>query len=204
MTITEARKRFVDFTEPFITNQLAAIVQREDVQGLVTLEDLVNKNEQVKNSGDEVAYGSITSGATIYKLSKTTDKVGKSIFDWLQANPKSMVNSMKLGLEKVQQGKYALIVESTYAEYITGQNCNLTILNDNRSLYSREFAIALQKESPYLEPFNKAIRELKQDGSIDRLRKIYWENKCDAKMKSETLNEFSSSPVDGFKLNFNV
>lgn len=205
LTITEARKEWVEFTTPFMTLQLAALIRREDAANISTLADLVKKNEKIDSIEEKLSYGSITSGATIYQLSKSTDPVGQSIFNWLQAHPKSMVNSMSLGLEHVNKGKYALIVESTFAEFMAGQNCNLTILKDDRGLYQREYAIALPKGSQWLEPFNKAIKELQTEGTIDQLKKIHWENNCAAKKtktsSTETLNEFDTTPnVDGFNV----
>src|SRR5699024_5589726 len=86
--------------------------------------------------------------------------------------------SAKEGFDRVNAGRYAFIVESTFAEYLTGLYCNLTMLYDHRSLYPRQFAIALHKGSPYLSQFNKAIRKLKADGTIRRLQAQYWTNRC--------------------------
>ena len=85
--------------------------------------------------------------------------------------------SLKDGLEKVNSTAYAFIVEKTYAEYITGINCDLTFIDDNNNYFPRQFAIALNKNSNHTERFNTAIKQLKANGYIDRLRNRYWK-KC--------------------------
>jgi len=40
-------------------------------------------------------------------------------------NPKVFVNSTKHGLDKVLEGNYAFLLESTMNEYVTQRNCEL-------------------------------------------------------------------------------
>ncbi len=58
------------------------------------------------------------------------------------------------------------------------QNCDLTVIDAENEYYPREYAIALQKLSPHLESFNKAIRELKQTGKLEELKRKYWNKMC--------------------------
>ncbi|KAH7636526.1 glutamate receptor kainate-like protein [Dermatophagoides farinae] len=196
LTVTDARKRYVDFTDAFLENQLAAIIRRDDAVGLRTLEDLVTLNEI--NHRQELppterqhllTYGTYKTGATYFHLSKHRDPIARKIFEWMFRNPDALVRSAKEGFERVNAGRYAFIVESTFAEYLTGIYCNLTMLYDTRSLYPRRFAIALPKGSPLIQSFNKVIRELKATGTIERLRRQYWINRC------SHLDEFNHSTL---------
>src|SRR5699024_2646867 len=117
-------------------------------------------------------------GATYARLSETTDNIGQAIFTSIQANPASKVKSTIDGLEKVKDGNYAMIVESLTAEYISGRNCNLTALSDPRGIYPRDYGLALPKGSQHLTAFNKAIQELKADGTIATLKNVYWIKIC--------------------------
>ncbi|XP_075679111.1 putative glutamate receptor isoform X2 [Dermatophagoides pteronyssinus] len=209
LTVTDVRKRYVDFTDSFLENQLAAIIRRDDAVGLRTLEDLVQLNEINHNRqdlptnerNDLLTYGTYKTGATYFHLSKHRDPIARKIFEWMFRNPDALVRSAKEGFERVNAGRYAFIVESTFAEYLTGIYCNLTMLYDTRSLYPRRFAIALPKGSPYIQSFNKVIRELKATGAIERLRQQYWINRCrhydqnnkDESMTSSTILPPSSS-----------
>ena len=102
------------------------------------------------------------------------------LYEWLESHPEAYVKSRKQGLEKVSLGHYALLVDLPYAEYIAGGHCNLTILYDpSRSLRSQQYAIGIAKGSPYRKIFNQALKHLKSNGSIEKLRRRYWTNKCD-------------------------
>lgn len=63
-------------------------------------------------------------------------------------------------------------------EYAIDQNCDLTVIVDEQNRYPREYAIALQKESPHMESFNRAIRSLNQTGKLEQLKRKYWNTKC--------------------------
>lgn len=178
LTVTESRQRYIDFTEPFMENQLSAIIRKEDAVGLKTLEDLVRQNEAFEAQRTNIAYGTYRTGSTFFYLSRSHDPVARQMYSWMSRHPEALVTSAKEGFDRVNAGRYAFIVESTFAEYLTGLYCNLTILYDTRQLYPRQFAIALPKGSPYLKSFNEAIRELKANGVIDRLKAKYWTNRC--------------------------
>lgn len=185
LTVTESRRRYVDFTDPFLENQLAAIIRRDDAAGLRTLDDLVTLNEITRSTDvglrsrrGVIAYGTYRTGSTFYHLSRSRDPVAVQMYSWMVRHPEALVTSAKEGFDRVNAGRYAFIVESTFAEYLTGIYCNLTMLYDTRSLYPRQFAIALAKGSPYLPMFNKAIHELRADGTIRQLQEQYWSNRC--------------------------
>ncbi|KPM11534.1 excitatory amino acid transporter-like protein 2 [Sarcoptes scabiei] len=184
ITVTEGRAKYVDFTEPFLVNQLAALMRREDAIGLENMEELVEKVVKTNPAADEaITIGSLRSGATYYLLSKSEDPIGKKLYERMQAtNEESLVGSMQEGLDKVNdRGKYAFIVEASFGEHEISLNCNLTLLYDNRSLYPRKFSIALPKGSQYLTAFNEAIMKLKTENKIDELKQKYWINECDQK-----------------------
>lgn len=179
MTITDERKNYVDFTEPIIRNQLSALIRKEDATGLTTMEDLVKKNQLAAKStppGAIVSFGVIKGGSTYQRLSSTADEVGREIFTAL--TPDTLMPSSASAKEKVAAGGFAMIIESTMAEYIVGLNCNFTALSDTRNIHPRNHAIALTKGSPLLASINQAIQELKADGTMDSLKAKYWKNNC--------------------------
>ncbi len=200
LTVTDSRRKFIDFTEPFLENQLSAIVRRDDAGTLRTLEDLVTANELHRSelirgthhqaslpTAGIIAYGTYRTGSTFFHLSRSRDPVAVRMYNWMLRHPGALVSSAKEGFDRVNAGRYAFIVESTFAEYLTGLYCNLTTLYDTRRLYSRQFAIALPKGSPHLGAFNAAIRELKASGAIERLRSLYWTNRCNQQQQQRTL-----------------
>ena len=96
----------------------------------------------------------------------------------MEANPNNYFRSLySEGVQRVKAFPFALITETSFAEYITGYNCDLTYIVDENNIFSHQYAMAVQKNSVYLDKFNTAIRQLKANGKIDRLRNRYWK-KC--------------------------
>ena len=77
-----------------------------------------------------------------------------------------------------QVGRFALLVHYNMAVHIAGKHCHLAVLPDAHSLLPRKLVIALNKGSVYLDRFNGAIRDLKADGTIEKLRTKYWRTNC--------------------------
>lgn len=196
--MTESRRRYVDFTVPFLENQLAAIIRREDAVGLNTLEDLVKVNDIYNRmeSHKSISYGTYRTGSTYYHLAKSRDPIAHRMYSWMLRHPEALVTSAKEGFDRVNAGRYAFVVESTFAEYLSGLYCNLTTLYDTRSLYPRKFAIALPKGSPYLQAFNDAIHELKADGTISRLKSLYWNSECKDKFRPPIVSSSPTVPTE--------
>ena len=166
-----------------MSTQLSAIILKRDAANIKTLEDLVTKNAQAGNQSDKIQYLILENGSTQSLLSITTDTVGKSINEAAKVNGNnSLVKTYREGIIQVKEAVagagLALLAESYVSEYIVGRECNLTMLPDIRGIYPRDYAIVLPKDSIYLDKFNKAIDELKTDGTIDLLKKKYWINRC--------------------------
>lgn len=165
-------------------NQLAALVKKEDATGLTTLEDLVKKNQlaaKAEPKGKEITFAVIAGGSTSQRISGTTDEVGVAIRENLNANAASAVPNSMVGKERAEAGGVAFLVETTQGEYMSGNNCALVALPDTRGIYPQNYAFALPKADTAgrLAAFNKAIDELKADGSITALKSKYWPKKCE-------------------------
>ena len=163
---------------------MAALVRKDHATRMTTLSDLVDHNLEIEKSSDinrkreKINYCTIHSRATIYNLTASRNPTALYLYNWLEEHPEEYMESRKIGIEKVQQGRYAFLVESSYAEYVAGGKCNLAVLHDNESMYRRHFAIALPKRSQYLSQFSNAIRELTATGQIQQIRQRYWKSKC--------------------------
>jgi glutamate receptor, ionotropic, invertebrate len=54
-------------------------------------------------------------------------KVYQDMFSWMSKNHHlSFVQSYDEGIDRVAQGNYAFLMESTMIEYVAANNCNLT------------------------------------------------------------------------------
>jgi len=61
------------------------------------------------------------------ELTVQTSKIPtyERMWNFMDHNPEVFVNSTKEGLEKVLQGNYSFLLESTMNEYVTQRNCDL-------------------------------------------------------------------------------
>ena len=170
ITITENRKQFVNFTEPFMESSLAILIRREYAKNITSFKDL---SEQTA-----IRYGILRNGFTRKYFAQSNDTTIKKMNFYMEANPWLYVDRISYGLESVWLSQFGFIVESSIAEYMAGKHCDLTFITDQNNYSTRQYAIAVPKESIYLDQLNMAIIELKENGTIEAMRNRYW-RKCD-------------------------
>ncbi|XP_018025872.1 glutamate receptor U1-like isoform X2 [Hyalella azteca] len=87
------------------------------------------------------------------------------------------IKSSAQGVEEVleAQGSFGFLMEEPTLEYVTERNCELKQLGG--TVGSRDYAIALQQDSPYLDYFNDALYSIRESGQLQALRDIWWREK---------------------------
>ncbi|XP_054160127.1 probable glutamate receptor [Oppia nitens] len=180
ITVTDPRKRFVDFTEPFMENDIAILVNKKNVGNIRSFKDL---------SDSDLAYGTYRSGSTHHLFSQSTDPVLHKVYSQMEKHPDWMASNAKEGVDKVNSTKYAFIVEGSFAEFLTGLYCDLTYIQDKKQYSPRQYAIAMQKDSPYTARFNSAIKKLKQNGRLAQIKARYWKDRCEDESKTTNNND---------------
>jgi ABC-type amino acid transport substrate-binding protein len=170
LTKTPTRERYVDFTDSYMNLDLSALIRKDNKKNMTSFEDLANQQN--------ITYGAIRESATYRFMSTSNDPIIRRIHGFIYRNAYNLVNSRQEGIEKTLNSNYAFIQESVANEYAMDQNCELTVIDDEKEYYPREYAIGLQKLSPHMESFNKAIRQLKETGKLEELKRRYWNTKC--------------------------
>ena len=148
MTVTEDRQEQVDFTDPYTTAvQVIIVTEDSDIAGP---DDLVGKKIGVQQgtTGDIYATG-----------------------DYGDEN----IERYKKGFEAVQalaQNKIdAVVIDNEPAKAFVADAEGLKIVEAEYAV--EEYAICLAKDSEMLEKFNQAIKELKEDGTLDEIISKY-------------------------------
>ena len=78
----------------------------------------------------------------------------------------------------MRKEKFAFILPDTIGEYVAGrQPCDLTTVGP-LPLMKKGFGLALPKDSPHLAAFNRALRLLKKNGFLERLKLQWWASEC--------------------------
>lgn len=185
LTETDQRKEYVQFSEPMITSQLAALIRRDIAKDFTKLEDIVAYNDvQLRDAkpDNQIGFGAVGHGATIYKLNNSEDPNAKKMAAWIVAHPEDKLKSRQAGVQRVIEGRFTMVLERTFADYEAQRNnCSLVALYDQGgAIFERNQSIALPKDSNYAAAISAALVELKKDGTVDKLRAKYWKNECAA------------------------
>ncbi len=88
------------------------------------------------------------------------------------------VKSTKEGIKRVKTSPTMYISQYSILEYVAGKDCELAAILDDSNIDNVQYGIAMQKGSPFLGPFNEAIKELKANEKLVELKKKYWNNLC--------------------------
>lgn len=168
ITVLTNRARFVDFTLPFMEYGLAALIRRD------ILERYGNHIRTFKDLSEQttIRYGVKKHGANL-PLFHDSPTVAK-MYSYMDTHPSVFVDGEREGLQRVKHERYAFISESPFVEYIVQRDCDLVAIDDRRRNFQFEYAIVVAKNSPLKNRFNRAIRQLRNDGKLRELKERYW------------------------------
>jgi polar amino acid transport system substrate-binding protein len=144
MTVTEDRKKMVNFTEPYATSTQVIIVN--DGSDIKSKEDLENKRigVQLGTTGD--IYASDIECSTVERFNKGSETV------------------LALKQDKVD----AVVIDSQPAQKFVEANDGIVILDE--PLTEEEYAIAVNMENTeLLDNINGALAELKESGELQAI-----------------------------------
>ncbi len=178
--ITEERRKSVDFSDIYFNADFALI--SKNTKSFSSLKELKGKKVAVQLATTMqnflVEYNSHL---------QDSEKIELLTFEGSQ-----------MGLETLMADKAeALFTEEMQGKIFSKLHSNLVVqkIKSNHGGY----AIALQKNSPYTKDINKAIKELKHNGTIDKIIKK-WEDKYISQVvKSEKKTQYRSALFSIFK-----
>lgn len=154
MSITEERKKIVDFSEPYFDAGITIVVKKGDTS-IKTPEDLKGKKVAVKKG---------TSGA-----SYAMENAGKFGFEAVQFN-----DSPSMFQEVANGNADALIEDYPVISYAIAQS-NLDLETVGERLNDDKYGIAVLKgeNDDLLEKINKGLSNLKDSGKYDEILNTY-------------------------------
>ena len=108
----------------------------------------------------------------------------------------TFVPSYEAGVQRVLNGSYAFLGESTMLDYLVQRNCNLTQIGG--LLDSKGYGIATRKGTPYKTMLDQAILKLMESGVLHKLKVKWWKQKrgggsCDNKRGGGGVNPLGQS-----------
>ena len=144
ISATEERKQSVDFSDTYTTSKQLIIV-KEDSE-IAKSDDLEGKTVGVQAGTTGDLLVSDIKGATVERYSKGMDAV--------QALSQSKID--------------AVVIDSEVAKRFVSETTGLKVLDD--AYADEEYAVAVKKgNKELLDSVNKALSELKADGTVDKI-----------------------------------
>ncbi|MEK4029083.1 MULTISPECIES: transporter substrate-binding domain-containing protein [Bacillaceae] len=151
MTVTEERKKSVDFTDPYVVTG-SVLITRKDTSNIKKLEDI---------KGKEVGVGG---GTTFEEVAKSVDganvKLYKAVNDYVQ--------------DLVNKRLDVIINDQLLMSYNIKEN-NLPLQISSDILNKDEIGMAVKKgNEDFLEEVNKSLAEMKEDGTYNEIYKKWF------------------------------
>ena len=151
MTVTEERKKSVDFTEPYVITG-SVLVTREETEGITELEDI---------SGKKVGVGG---GTTFEEVANSVDgadvKLYKAVSDYIQD-----LTNKRLDV---------IINDQLLMSYNIKEN-NLPLKITSGILNKDEIGMAVNKgNEDFISKVNEALSEMKEDGTYNEIYKKWF------------------------------
>lgn len=107
--------------------------------------------------------------------------------------PPVFVSTYEDGIERVLQGNYAFLMESTMLDYAVQRDCNLTQIGG--LLDSKGYGVATPKGSPWRDKISLAILELQEKGMIQILYDKWWKNTGDVCNREDKNKESKANAL---------
>lgn len=158
----------------------------------------------------DIAYGTLEGGSTMtffrvigpqfsvrmLNFSSQDSKIGiyQKMWRFMESKkPPVFVSTYEEGIQRVLQGNYAFLMESTMLDYAVQRDCNLTQIGG--LLDSKGYGIATPKGSPWRDKISLAILELQEKGVIQILYDKWWKNTGDVCNREDKSKESKANAL---------
>ncbi|MCC8371243.1 MAG: ABC transporter substrate-binding protein [Rickettsia endosymbiont of Pseudomimeciton antennatum] len=148
LTVTEERKKHISFSAPYVTTNVSVLYRSTD--DLKSVEDLDNKVVGVQ-------------------LGTTWAVIVQDLSKQFNIRTNYLLNNLMLVEELKSKVIDVVVLEESQSKKFIENNPDLASFSLTE--FSSKLAIAMPKDSELVEIVNKAISELKEDGTISRITK---------------------------------
>ncbi|XP_055348136.1 probable glutamate receptor isoform X2 [Paramacrobiotus metropolitanus] len=149
----------------YTANLAAFLTLNRMTSTIQSVDDLVGQ--------DEVRYGILEANmASTNFFRNSKEPIYERMWNTMQRRD-TLVDSVKTGLERVRQGKFAFIGPKTVVDFADqGQPCDTRIVG--QPLYYANYAVAVFSGSPLRKTFSEAILKLNENGVLKTLEKKWF------------------------------
>ncbi|KAB0792613.1 hypothetical protein PPYR_14572 [Photinus pyralis] len=151
-----------------------------NLAAFLTVERMITPIETAQDLAEqtEISYGTLEGGSTMTFFRDSKIEIYQKMWRIMESRlPSVFVSTYEEGIQKVLEGNYAFLMESTMIDYAVQRDCNLTQIGG--LLDSKGYGIATPKGSPWRDKISLAILELQEKGVIQILYDRWWKNTGD-------------------------
>lgn len=166
-----------------------------NLAAFLTVERMVNPIESAEDLSKQtkIPYGCLKSGSTEAFFKNSNFSTYARMWSFMESyRPSVFVESNSKGVERVEKGDYAYLMESTSIEYNIERKCDLYKVGS--LLDSKGYGIATPPDSPYRSIISDAILKLQEDGKLHMLKDRWWSGKgrCGGQKETEKVSGSAS------------
>ncbi|KAH9389246.1 hypothetical protein TYRP_008603, partial [Tyrophagus putrescentiae] len=166
-----------------------------NLAAFLTVERMVNPIESAEDLSKQIKipYGCLKSGSTEAFFRNSNFSTYARMWSFMEsARPSVFVESNDKGVERVEKGDYAYLMESTTIEYNTERKCDLYQVGS--LLDSKGYGIATPPDSPYRSIISDAILKLQEDGVLHVLKEKWWlvRGRCGSQKETQKVSGSAS------------
>ncbi|XP_068900429.1 glutamate receptor ionotropic, kainate 2-like isoform X5 [Tenebrio molitor] len=218
MTINYARESVIDFTKPFMNLGISILFKATSTRivggiwwfftliiissytanlaAFLTVERMITPIENAEDLAGqtEIPYGTLESGSTMTFFRDSMIETYKKMWRFMEnRKPSVFVPTYEEGIQKVLEGNYAFLMESTMLDYTVQRDCNLTQIGG--LLDSKGYGIATPMGSPWRDKISLAILDLQEKGEIQMLYDKWWKNTGETCSRNEKGKESKANSL---------
>ncbi|KAJ9579725.1 hypothetical protein L9F63_004651, partial [Diploptera punctata] len=167
-----------------------------NLAAFLTVERMITPIENAEDLAGQtdIAYGTLESGSTMTFFRDSMIETYKKMWRFMEnKKPSVFVSTYEEGIQRVLEGNYAFLMESTMLDYTVQRDCNLTQIGG--LLDSKGYGIATPMGSPWRDKISLAILELQERGEIQMLYDKWWKNPGDTCTRNEKGKESKANAL---------
>ncbi|GBP47226.1 Glutamate receptor ionotropic, kainate 3 [Eumeta japonica] len=135
-----------------------------------TTTDRIHDVKELANNDEGISYGALFGGSTYDFFQKSQDPTYIKMYEHMRQE--KMPANNDAGIERVLEGNYAFLTESTTIEYLTQRNCEVKKIGGQ--LDSKGYGIAMKKNSTCRQELNLALLNLQENGDLREMKNKWW------------------------------
>ncbi|XP_028968488.1 glutamate receptor ionotropic, kainate 2 [Galendromus occidentalis] len=145
-----------------------------NLAAFLTVERMITPIESVEDLAEQskIAYGTLDSGSTMTFFRDSKLELYRKMWRYMKNRPSVFVSTYEEGVERVLQGNYAFLMESTMLDYKVQRDCNLTAIGT--LLDNKGYGIGTPIGSPWRDKLSLAILDLQEKGVTQELYNKWW------------------------------